>query len=148
MAAAAGFAPSQASGATTLWAPRRSDAMAPVLAPPNLGYSIGHCGISAPADAIVSLAGGAPFSGTRAAVPFVSGRSRRRLRAECGRAQPPCVVRRVCGELRDAAPAQSLCQKERIISLPGFSAEASLFTNARLYLGHSERTGAVPGLVL
>jgi subtilisin family serine protease len=47
-----------------------------VLAPSNLGASIGRYGISAPGDAIVSLAatgGHAPFSGTSAAVPFVSG---------------------------------------------------------------------------
>ena len=47
-----------------------------VLAPSNLGASIGRYGISAPGDAIVSLAaagGFAAFSGTSAAVPFVSG---------------------------------------------------------------------------
>jgi hypothetical protein len=33
------------------------------------------------------------------------------------------------------------------MSLPGFSAEASLYRGARHYLGHNEWTGAVSGLV-
>ncbi len=33
------------------------------------------------------------------------------------------------------------------MSLPGFSAEASLYKGARLYLGHGDQTGAQPGLV-
>jgi subtilisin family serine protease len=47
-----------------------------VLAPSNLGASIGRYGVAAPGHNIISLAAGgghATFSGTSAAVPFVSG---------------------------------------------------------------------------